>query len=54
MKKYSKSRALFIYLFIYKLLELLTLKKNYNKLKKIKNFVIILLKFVLSDIINGY
>ena len=38
----------------YKLPELLTLKTNYNKLKKIKNFIITLLKFVFSDIINGY
>ena len=27
---------------------------NYNKLKKIKNFIIIRLKFVFFDIINGY
>ena len=27
---------------------------NYNKLKKIKNFIIILLKFVFSDINNRY
>ena len=30
-------------LFIYKLLELLTRKTKYNELKKIKNFIIILL-----------
>ena len=29
------------------------IKTNYNKLKKIKNFIIFLLKFVF-DIINGY
>ena len=27
---------------------------NYNKLQKIKNFNVILLKFVFSDIVNGY
>ena len=54
MKKYSKSKGLLINLFLYKLLELLTLQTNYNKLKKIKNFIIILRKFVFSDIINGY
>ena len=39
-------------LFIYKLLQLLALKMSYNKLKKIKNFFVILLKFVFSNIIN--
>ena len=41
-------------LFIYKLLELLTRKTNYNKLKKNENFIMILPKCVFSDIINGY
>ena len=32
----------------------MTLKTNFNKPEKIKNFIIILFKFVFSEIINGY